>query len=463
MSDIRIVECYRQFAEDNWFGFVRRQLHAAPWYCGSLALHFLVLLFLIAFLPETRAFVRHVIHIDPQIPLEESLPETEIAASLKDFIADPDADDAPPKAEPLLAPLLDLSAPADDTGWDWAEPLATGTRGGGEPLTPTLILPSRENSRADSARQKRGGTARGAQALANGLAWLAKTQEDDGGWNTYKYAGRGNDLAATALAWRALRGGGADYRAAAAAAQDFLLKQGDALNNLPPRELALTAWAFAEARRPNDDALGARLQELLDLGRKTQLNNGGWSEKIGDKTADTLTTGLWVGALTAARAAALRLGAGFDRRVLDYAAGYWRGALRPEKDNAQLLYVAFDKGAPDRAASALALAGLVALESREWRGLAEEFIAKQWLPGEANADDSFIGWYGLAEGMLAAGGKYWDALKKTLEAATVHAQSDGGFYRGAWSPNAGAPLFETTLGKVGATALGCLLLEIYEP
>ena len=79
------------------------------------------------------------------------------------------------------------------------------------------------------------------------------------------------------------------------------------------------------------------------------------------------------------------------------------------------------------------------------------------LPAQSNNMD-FYRWYYASPAMFQMGGEYWKGWKDAMSETLCKAQHKGGCADGSWDPNIS---FGDRGGRLFATALGCLTLEVY--
>lgn len=352
----------------------------------------------------------------------------------------------------------------------------------------------------DIARRE-GGNDASQQAVGLALEWLAKHQWQDGRWTMNKYppesplgkakdtAGLGssdNDVAATSLALLCFLGANhthtndkSPYRDVVRAGLRFLQAHQD--NNGSIRLTtakdqqswiyghALATMALCEAYALSGDT---RLQPWAQravqfLEHAQNKTTGGWrykpwkpadKDKEFETSGDTSVTGWVLMALRSAQLAKLRI----DPKTWDLAEK-WLNSCGSE-GNSKYSYE--PKGGPSLTMTA---AGLLGRQYLGWGPLNPdlhkgcEYMLKEGLPQFRNADSknkslgNIYFCYYAAQVLHNIEGKYWEQWNPVVRDWLVATQETDGPRKGSWT---GAD-FSPHGGRVYATALACLTLEIY--
>jgi hypothetical protein len=345
--------------------------------------------------------------------------------------------------------------------------------------------------RSESARTRRikdiGGTAESEAAVARGLAWLARQQKQDGGWE-FDQGSKEERAAATGLVLQALLAAGETHKPArdkeevrkhtkvVSAGLAFLMKlcpvkgmnPGRMSANIYAQAIATTALVEAYAMT-KDPGLKPYAQAALGHLQKVQAANGSWGYTP-NTNGDVSITGWVVQALSSAKAGGLSV----DDKVLkgavqflDFAAGGKEKSMYGYTNNAGAapgtaltasgLWARASIGGwgPDHPGMIDGLAGLMKnppAGSGGVRNLYYYQYATQvvrfcggadwvtWNEGRKQADGTRTG--GMRDWLVAQQAKKGDAAKI-----------------GSWDPEAG--WFGAQCGRLGTTAVCVLQLEVY--
>ncbi len=369
----------------------------------------------------------------------------------------------------------------DETGLladDVAEELAVGV--GGRPVG--AFYAGRTGGKQTLLRLG-GGDSASEGALRLALQWLARHQDPSGAWRGRSFERRCGDapclggaereytVGCTAVALLPYLGAGHTHRAgpwkhvvrrglrALLRAQredgSFTVGSKSAYGN------ALATLTIAEAYAlTGSSALELPAQRAVDYWVRSQASHGGWRYEVNDGRGDSSVTG-WVAlAMVAARKGGLNVP---DSTI--YGARRWfRNVCTPEGG---VGYVA-------RGSSSAALLGVghfvqtmlgVAPDDPLLKAIAGRLLTK--LPRRTQGDDSHLPEHGTTDplhhyyGALAAfqaGGETWNIWHKRLRPLLLDHQVRSGHARGSWEPRGGTG---RRGGRVVATALGALCLEVY--
>lgn len=314
--------------------------------------------------------------------------------------------------------------------------------------------------RAVVIRQE-GGTTLTEAAVARGLAWLARIQNEDGSWGLNGYSHRG---AGTSLALLPFLGAGqthltGSYRPTVDAGIRFLLDRqrpnGD-LRMDSREEFGMyvhgqAAIVLCECYAMTlDERLRDPAQRAIDFIVNAQHLRGGWRYNPGQE-GDTSVFGWQLMALQSARSANLAV----PQSCLDLAEQYLtmaesshgaRYAYQPEEEDTDTMtaegllcriYLGWDRQHP-------------ALR----RGLRE--LAANHPPSEEDPD--YYYWYYATQAMHHYGGTFWDRWNIAMRQVLVHRQVPAGKYAGSW-PDEGP--FAHIGGRIYTTSLAICTLEVY--
>ena len=204
-----------RFDDDSLRSALMRQWGAAPWYVGSFGLHMLVFAILLLFAPEPQKQNTNKVKIEAQDveeePEEEEQPPEEppeepeeipedvevtnevTQLNTPDVEVDTTVENADPTEEESQTDVSDFA-----TEVDYDTPITMGvnaTYAGASQAGGKFSTRGARNKKG--ILKKHGVGKRQVTAVALGLAWLAKVQEEDGHWDSSKYQGKGHDHAVT--------------------------------------------------------------------------------------------------------------------------------------------------------------------------------------------------------------------------------------------------------------------------
>jgi hypothetical protein len=477
------------------------EFSSAPWYVSSVSLHMLIfLIFLIFWIPQTREVVQRTVVIRPDIIVEEE-PEDEIKEETIDekeyqvenpeptnvdapivvttdveleehFETENDMEDDSAKGEPDL--IADFDSEDKGTPALMGVGHSGGSGGGG-------CFGKRTGGGKRRALAIGGGGPKTQNALNSGLRWLAEHQEEDGHWDCQKYGGANHDVSVTALALLAFLGNGnsckfGDYKDNVARATYWLLQQQKPNGCVGPHryETAIAAMALAEAYGMGDRSIRPQAQKAIDWIVQSQCSTGGWDYKPNSGRTDVSVSGWHVMALKSGNVAGLTI----PSEVFIKAEELIRAATKntPDGYGAETLYAGnattanqFSTsgkmhGKSDRrvAISSTCLQFLGVGRNDIQVQASANAILKDGVPSNNTVD--FYRWYYATLGLFQMGIKsdYWKTWNLPMKETVCGLQVKVGTYKenkGSWNPD-GDP-YGNRWGRVGETAIGSLLLEIY--
>lgn len=294
------------------------------------------------------------------------------------------------------------------------------------------------------------------KAVDRGLEYLARTQEDDGGWPSPRY---GKNVGVSALATLAFLGRGhtpgrGPYAECLERATGFLLANCDdkgvvavKSGGAPPMyQHGLGTLALAElygmSRRPD---IRARLENAVGLIVRTQNNAGGWRYQPVKADADMSVTVMQIVALKAAMNAGIKV----PQSAIDQGVKYVKASAC--KDGG---FGYTPGGGPTAGASP---AGTLSLQ------MCGEFDAPQVQAGLAYLSRQhyaygqgrfFYAIYYAAQAMNQAGGSHWVDWMPRMRASLLGNQAPDGQWPPASDSDAGGA------GPAFSTAISCLVLSI---
>ncbi len=428
--------------------------------------------------PEDKNLTNEDPGLDSKI--EAALPEidrldkaTVDAAETNDNIGQPDAQplDTTALALPGLGPT-DLSAPgaAGETGIMTAGD--TGKLG-----AVLATFPGRSGATKSKYLREGGGNADSERAVAAGLAWLARHQKQDGGWE-YDQGSKEERAAATGMALLPFLAAGETHKPAKDKGDDrkymktvagglgFLMRHcppsGPTAGRMSANMYAqgIATMALCEAYgMTKDPVLRPYAQAAVNFVQRAQGPNGSWGYASG-ANGDTSIVGWQVQALQAVvrkAVAFLNLAAGGSRKSMygyDTNAGAAPGTALTAVGLLCRYYL--DGWGPSHAGMIDGVAGLVKNPPGGTGGVRNLYYYyyatqvvhfyegedwKNWNEGPKQADGQRKG--GMRDWLVGS------QLKKTDDAAKL----------GSWDPEAG--WFGSSCGRLGTTAMCILTLEVY--
>lgn len=357
-----------------------------------------------------------------------------------------------------------------------------------------------------------GGSQRSEEAVAGGLAWLARHQAEDGSWGNYSLGdgdprsrcekdgppcalpGEKYEMAQTGLALLAFQAGGhyyfngSKYSGAVRKGLDWLVarqKADGALVSDRPQDIGSTyyknymydhgiaAFALAEAcavaadaREPQNAAYLEALRRAVRYIESQQHQDGGWRYSFDDlkSPGDTSVSGWQVLALKSAREAGVAPGdaclakiRSFFRHMEtgEHGRTWYRRMPRPTPPEIQTeattaIGMLVHQFMLDQPDSELV---------REAADYLAGFAEEQWTTYDLNErDKDFYLWYNGTLAMYQAGGRNWARWNAVVRDILLRLQRIDGCERGSWDPTSRWGQYG---GRVYSTALAVLTLEVY--
>ncbi|MCD6406143.1 MAG: terpene cyclase/mutase family protein [Planctomycetes bacterium] len=287
------------------------------------------------------------------------------------------------------------------------------------------------------------------KAIDDALRYLAKTQNEDGSWNT---PGRGKATASAALAGLAFlsdghQAGRGRYGALVDKALDYVLASSQASGlleyGLPSHAMyshgfatLFLAEAWGASKRPD---VRDKLKKAIELIVRTQNAEGGWRYQPKVADADISVTVCQIVALRAAANAGIAV----PRETVDQAISYLGKCARSDGG---FSYQA-QGGSPGFARTGAGLVSLILAGAKDSPQVPK---AVKYLVKNRSKDTRFYfyGQYYAAQGMHLVGGSEWREWYSFIAKALVKKQrSDGSWYANSED-------------KVQCTAMGVLILTI---
>lgn len=321
-----------------------------------------------------------------------------------------------------------------------------------------------------------GGNTRSEAAVAAGLKWLCDHQAPDGRWSFHDYpvhgkcncsgAGKANDIAATALALLPLLGAGETHRGSEGRhlytknverGLRFLMSRQASdgqLGNAYAHPLATLALCEAYGMT-NDPALAAPARKAICWTIVTQHKAGGW-RYLPREPGDTSVTGWQVQALKSAQLAGLVVPPSTLHGINNYLNAV------ANADGSEYRYAVDQDGTPSMNA-----VGLLCREYMGWgpdkAGLQKgvQLLLKQ-LPSPRTRNIYYC--YYATQVLYHFGGEAWDSWNPRMMDLLIDSQETGSdpkrrHLRGSWSGD--DDFLAAHLGRLGATSLSLLTLEVY--
>lgn len=322
-----------------------------------------------------------------------------------------------------------------------------------------------------------GGTAETQDAVARGLAWLARNQLPDGTWSMLRpYSRSGvseNSAAATSMALLAFLGDGhthqsGKYMPQVRSALDVLIaaQRTDGFFGSPVQGKvrilsevqrmygqAIASLAVCEAYgMTGDSRLRPHAKLAIQFATRSQAANGGWRYRPG-MLGDTSVTGWFLVLFQSAQSAGIDCDTAVLRKIdrfLDSVSVY-RGS--------KYSYVHGERPKPTMTA-----VGLLCRQYRGWEydhqtlrhginSLATEMPFRI-------ADQNVYYWYYATQVFHHDGGRPWEAWNEVMRVQLPAAQTRGGREDGSWEPMLG-DFAGRVGGRIYATCLSIYCLEVY--
>jgi hypothetical protein len=252
-----------------------------------------------------------------QADLEAALPELERvdkqtvdAAVTQDNLGQPNALDTNPTA--LAVPGLDVGDVTNPGLAGDAGNILKGEGGGGGNVNASFV--GRSGATKSQLLRAGGGNAASEQAVALGLAWLARQQKQDGGW---EFDGTSKDerIAATGMALLPFLAAGEThtkgkkYQKTVASGLAFLLRHcalsganaGRMSNNMYAHAIGTMALCEAYGMSKDKGLLLTGAQASINFIQRAQAPDGGWRYSPNSPAGDTSVVGWMIQALTAGK------------------------------------------------------------------------------------------------------------------------------------------------------------------
>ncbi|TWT96937.1 Prenyltransferase and squalene oxidase repeat protein [Botrimarina colliarenosi] len=403
--------------------------------------------------------------------IEESLDlTTATEIELDEQVLTPDT--LPEVANPLATPPV---IPIDPTGLAFSSELPS--------VTPGAALSGREPGRKEALLKAMGATAQTETAVLEGLRWLARVQQNDGGWSLVgKYpnpAANENREAATAMALIAFQGAGKlpsnskmDFGQNVARGWRWLLGRQEAdgsffhsggSNHRFYTHAQCTIALCELLAMTGDEQYRKPAQLAVKYLIDTQTDLGGWRYNPGVQS-DLSVTGWVLMALKSARMAGIEV----PSPVFAHIEGFLDLVSRSDPVVYAPLGSRYVYEEPDifnrEAVPTLTAVGLLSREYLGWptddkridKGV--EFLLThkpEWRRGKTDV----YYWYYATQAIFHAGGPRWTEWNKVMRELLPAQQSKDGRDRGSWDPREDA--WGASGGRLYMTCMAIYTLEVY--
>ena len=355
-----------------------------------------------------------------------------------------------------------------------AVPLSAGER-----LTREIFLGRNRNTRAAKVGGEAGTTEEAEKAVAAGLQWLAKAQEDDGNWSSDKWDGRGgSDVGISGLALLAFLGAGhthtrGPFKPTVQKGLDWLGEQLEPKGRFRMKtfyEQGIATMALCEAYGLTRDAqVGRKARRALGHIVQEQPDHGGfrYTGGVTEEQGDLSVSGWQMTALALGRCAELPVPQAAVDRSRRLLANAWRG-------HGASAYTVGSDNAGSLAVSSIGMLCRVLLgndkHDEEIHQTADLLLDKETNDGQIVVGGktkllvkNLYYTYYASLAMFQAGDGYWTKwnamYRDPLVKAQARAERDakGRFIHGSWDP--AKHQFGKGAGRVYTTAMAVLCLE----
>lgn len=480
---------------DSLLSALGRQWGAAPWYVSSAFIHMVILGLMLLFAPEPKAPKPPQVQVKGEI-VEEILETPEIVEKKEEEVKEETKEEVKVEVNQevkLTEVVVETVVTVDDSSDTTEDNTAfmgdgesdgeaavmglSGSRSSGAKSTGKFATRSKEGQKK---KNRAAGMSKSSQdALEAGLVWLAKTQDTQGYWDCQRYEGKASNISVTALAQLAFLGAGnsakvGTYRKNVRASQAFLLSKLDPKSGrigMYRYEAAITMMAMAEAWAMSEDKkLAEVVQGQVNDAMKYQDVGGGWGYTPDADAAkahvDTSVAGWWMMGMKSAKVA----GAEISDQSWQRAQTYFKGVTQKGSDGVVTSGYVGKGAAPNMTAVGLTCLQFLGLPREDplVKGQAEYFMKhpEHMISPRSNLGNPYYGWYYQALGLFQMGTKseYWKKFGPVMQSVMTQIQEKSGSDKGSWPPKLAwqkdATHFEEQVGRVGTTAIGCLILEV---
>ncbi len=378
----------------------------------------------------------------------------------------------PEVADPLATPP---DTPIDPAGLAFSSQLPN--------VTPGVALSGREPGRKEAMLKAFGGTAATESAVLEGLKWLDRVQQNDGGWSLVgKYANPAaneNREAATAMALLAFQGAGklptnskADFGQTVARGWRWLLERQNpdgsffnsgGMNHRFYTHAQCTIAICELLAMTGDESYRKPAERAVAYLIKTQTDLGGWKYNEGVQS-DLSVTGWVLMALKSARMAGIEVPSPVFAKI----EGFFDLVQRSDPLVYAPLGSRYVYEEPDvfnrEAVPTLTAVGILGRQYLGWpaddrrvdKGL--EFLLThkpEWRRGKTDV----YYWYYATQALIHAGGPRWPEWNKVMRELLPEKQVKEKQERGSWDPREDA--WGASGGRLYMTCLSLYTLEVY--
>lgn len=330
----------------------------------------------------------------------------------------------------------------------------------------SMLYSLREGALSDpEVMAKLGGSRQTEAAVDRGLAYLAKTQEQDGRWDIGRGGGqRGHDVGATAFALLSFYGRGerhdqeCQYQDAVARGLEWLLSQQDRatgdMRGPKPQHNAMYDHGIASLALiesygvTKDPELRPRAIAAIEFMGESQHKEGGWRYRPGER-GDLSVTGWYIMALGSAKMSGIPVPEEIDdgaREFLDSMRGGPSGGSYGYTDSPGKR----DSGRHGMNAAGFFCSQLIGASPNG----AMAYESSRILGGSGlKVDDLYYVYYGTVAAYQHQG-PLWRGWREQMQRGFLKAQSRDG----SWQPRGG---HGAAMGRVIGTALTVLCLEAH--
>lgn len=314
-----------------------------------------------------------------------------------------------------------------------------------------------------------GGNRRTESSVDAALKWLALHQEKNGNWDCKKYGGDSFDVAATSLSLLAFLGAGnseskGTYKDNVLRATKWLIGKIDREGNVGPYryETPIAVMALSEAYgMSNKEYLKPIVQKIVNNLIAGQCMTGAWDYLPHSDRSDTSVSGWAIMGLKSAKVSYLEV----PDKVYADAISYLTKATTETGFSTSYS----SKGVNITRGGGSARMTAVALTCLQFMGVPRDNevikgAAKQTIRVLPNKNQDFYLTYYQSLGLFQMGvrSEYWKTFNDPMKTSLLSTQVRTGTFedkKGSWNPEIDP--HGKHWGRVGETALGCLILEVY--
>ncbi len=473
--------------EDTMATALVLQMNQAPWYVGSTAIHMLMFLFLLLIpIHHKRSIPKHIMIISSVIEDVSEDVEDIIEEEVQEVAVDnPIITDSVPVIVSTEIEVSDHFESDDDMNdndslgdSDALYDVDTEDKG-----SPALMGIGHSGGAGGGGQfgNRRGGNKRrttitngGAgtiNALNSALKWLAEHQESDGHWDCQKYGGGlhdtgdHNDIGVTSLSLLAFLGAGnsnrfGKYRHNVELATLWLINQQhkNGMIGFHRYQSGIATMALVEAFGMGDKTIRPQAQSAVEWAVASQNDSGGWDYSPNSSRTDMSVSGWWIMAIKSAKVSGLYI----SNEVFENALKYIRTWTTNEGKGTYDISKAKGSGSHRMYAIPLVCLEFLGVKRNDAMVQASVKGTMQNLPNPKKFD--FYNTYYQALGIFQMGVKsdYWQKFNPLMKNMLLTTQVKLGSYqenKGSWNPD--TDQWGSSWSRVGQTALGALMLEIY--